>query len=98
MRTLRGMLRASTTRPPSAGRRLFAKRGWRLLWGHPWSRDADGLRYGPASFRQLLGRLYGESLDEAEAFLEPATGDGVVDLYCGAGASLRRWSVATSSS
>lgn len=76
---------------PSAGRRLFAKRGWRLLWGQPWSRDADGLRYGPGSFRQLLGRLYGESLDQAEAFLAPGPGDALVDLYCGAGASLRRW-------
>ncbi len=76
---------------PSAGRRLFAKRGWRLLWGNPWSSDADGLRHGPGSFRQLLGRLYRESLDEAEAFLAPGPGDAVVDLYCGGGASLRRW-------
>ncbi|MDX1607240.1 MAG: hypothetical protein R3202_13695, partial [Candidatus Competibacterales bacterium] len=54
---------------PATGRRLFAKSGWHLLWGRPWSRDKLGLWHGPAGFQQLLPRLYARSLDEAEAFL-----------------------------
>lgn len=76
---------------PAAGRNLFAKRGWRLLWGRSESVDEDGLRYGPAAFRQLLPALYRAALDEAGAFFDPAPGETVVDLYCGSGASLRRW-------
>lgn len=76
---------------PSAGRRLFAKNGWTLLWGAPESRDGDGLVYGPTAFQQLLPELYRQALDEAQAFLAPGAGCAVVDLYCGSGASLRRW-------
>ena len=76
---------------PCAGRRLFTKNGWQLLWGRPRSRDALGLSYGPSSFQQLLPDLYDRSLDEAEDFLDPKPGMAVVDLYCGIGASLRRW-------
>ncbi|QXD14050.1 hypothetical protein GQ464_011330 [Rhodocaloribacter litoris] len=76
---------------PSAGRRVFARRAWRLLWGVPRSRDADGLLYGPAAFSQLLPVLHRRALDAAEAFLAPAPGTAVVDLYCGTGASLVRW-------
>jgi len=76
---------------PAAGRHLFHKRGWRLLWGHPESRDAEGLVYGPAAFQQLIPALYRQSLDAAQAFLAPRHGDRVVDLYCGNGRSLRRW-------
>lgn len=76
---------------PSAGRRLFAKRGWELLWGIPRSRDGQGLLYGPTAFQQLLPRLHHLSLDEAETFLDPGPGDAVADLYCGNGAGLARW-------
>jgi len=76
---------------PSAGRRLFAKNGWRLLWGAPESRDADGLVYGPTAFQQLLPELYRLALDEAQSFLAPDNGSAVIDLYCGNGASLARW-------
>jgi 23S rRNA (uracil1939-C5)-methyltransferase len=76
---------------PAAGRRLFARHGWRLLWGVERSRDRYGLIYGPGAFRQLIPALYARSLDEAEAFLDPAAGDVVIDLYCGSGASLARW-------
>ncbi len=76
---------------PSAGRRLFAKRGWRLIWGEPESRTELGLRHGPEAFQQVLADLHGLSLDEAEAFLNPGPGDAVLDLYCGHGATLARW-------
>lgn len=76
---------------PAAGRRVFAKREWRLLWGHPRSRDDDGLCYGVGAFQQVLPGLHSAALDEAEGFLAPGPGARVIDLYCGAGASLRRW-------
>ncbi len=76
---------------PAAGRNLFTKRGWRLVWGRATSVDADGLVYGPSAFRQLLPALYWATLDEAETFLDPTPGATLVDLYCGLGASPRRW-------
>lgn len=78
-------------RHPAAGRRLFARNGWQLLWGRPRSRDALGLIYGPTAFQQLIPVLYRRALDAAEAFLAPQAGDGLADLYCGIGASLSRW-------
>ncbi|MDG4596022.1 MAG: class I SAM-dependent RNA methyltransferase [Candidatus Contendobacter sp.] len=76
---------------PAAGRRLFARNGWTLLWGQPRSRDAFGLEYGPTAFQQLIPALYREALDAAETFLAPESGDSLADLYCGIGASLARW-------
>jgi tRNA/tmRNA/rRNA uracil-C5-methylase (TrmA/RlmC/RlmD family) len=55
------------------------------------SRGDDGLVHGAASFQQLLPELYKGALDAAEEFLAPAPGDSVIDLYCGLGATLRRW-------
>ncbi len=77
---------------PAAGRRMFARNGWRLLWGQPRSVDDDGLCYGPTAFQQVLPALYRRALTEAEVFLAPTAGDLVVDLYSGGGASLARWS------
>ncbi len=77
---------------PAAGRRMFAKNGWRLLWGQPRSIDGNGLLYGPTAFQQVLPALYRRALTEAEAFLTPTVVDVVVDLYSGSGASLARWS------
>lgn len=76
---------------PAAGRRLFARNGWRLLWGQPRSRDAFGSSYGPTAFQQLIPDLYRQALDAAEDFLDPRPGDSIADLYCGIGASLARW-------
>lgn len=76
---------------PAAGRRLFARRGWTLLWGQPRSRDAFGLEYGPTAFQQLIPTLYRQALDAAEDFLAPGPDDPIADLYCGIGASLARW-------
>lgn len=76
---------------PSAGRRLFARNGWTLLWGQPRSRDEGGLIYGPTAFQQQIPELYRQALDEAESFLAPQPGDALADLYCGIGASLVRW-------
>lgn len=78
-------------RHPAAGRRLFARNGWTLLWGQPRSRDGLGLVYGPTAFQQQIPALYRQALDAAEAFLAPAPGQSIVDLYCGIGATLPRW-------
>lgn len=82
---------------PSAGRRLYAKRGWRLLWGRPRSTDVDGCHYGPSAFQQLIPELYAHSLRQASEYLCPGVDSAVVDLYCGIGISLRRWSAAGAS-
>lgn len=76
---------------PAAGVRLFAKGGWRLAWGISRSRDSRGLLYGPGSFSQLLPELHERSLAEAREFLRPGTGNAVLDLYCGTGASMALW-------
>ncbi len=76
----------------AAGKRLFTKKGWRLIWGKSRSYDSNGLLYGPSAFQQLITALYRSALDTAEAFLSPTQYDSVVDLYCGIGASLMRWS------
>jgi tRNA/tmRNA/rRNA uracil-C5-methylase (TrmA/RlmC/RlmD family) len=76
---------------PSAGRRMFAKSGWNLLWGNNRAVNDYGLVYGFTSFSQLIPRLHNQSLDEAENFLNPAEDDCVIDLYCGIGTSLIRW-------
>lgn len=78
-------------RHPAAGRRLFARNGWTLLWGQPRSRDNFGLRYGPTAFQQQIPILYWQALDAAEAFLAPESGYSIADLYCGIGATLSRW-------
>jgi len=76
---------------PAAGRRMFARSGWSLAWGTPRSRDASGLVHGPAAFQQLLPGLHERSLALTERHLEPGAGTRVLDLFCGTGASLRRW-------
>jgi tRNA/tmRNA/rRNA uracil-C5-methylase (TrmA/RlmC/RlmD family) len=76
---------------PSTGKRVFAKRDWHLVWGRPRSVTPTGFMYGPTSFSQLVPSLHTESLDTAEAFLAPAPGDLVIDLYAGIGLSLSRW-------
>lgn len=79
---------------PSAGRRLFARSGWTLLWGAPRSRDALGRRHGPTAFAQAIPALHAASLDRAAAHLAPGPGAQVIDLCSGIGASLARWRAA----
>jgi tRNA/tmRNA/rRNA uracil-C5-methylase (TrmA/RlmC/RlmD family) len=76
---------------PAAGRRLFAKRGWQLLWGKPRSRDATGFWHGPAAFQQLLPELYREAVRTATDFLAPDADSRVLDLCCGTGQTLAAW-------
>lgn len=76
---------------PCAGRRLYARNGWHLLWGTPKSIDAQGFSYGPAAFQQLIDVLYHQALDAALAFLQPSHSSRVLDLYSGIGISMRRW-------
>jgi tRNA/tmRNA/rRNA uracil-C5-methylase (TrmA/RlmC/RlmD family) len=81
---------------PCAGRKLFARSGWKLAWGRARSRDAHGLLHGPTAFAQALPGLHRASLEAAVAHLRPAPGVAVLDLYCGYGASLRAWTAAGS--
>jgi len=82
---------------PSSGRRLFEKTKWIHLFGGNRSKDSNGLWYGPGAFQQLIPDLYSNSLDEVFRFLNPTNQTAVVDLYCGTGTSMRRWSNASSS-
>jgi tRNA/tmRNA/rRNA uracil-C5-methylase (TrmA/RlmC/RlmD family) len=81
---------------PSAGRKLFARSGWKLVWGSARSRHAHGLLHGPTAFAQALPELHHAALAAAVAHLRPAPGVSVLDLYCGYGASLRAWTEAGS--
>jgi len=76
---------------PCAGKKVFAKNTWHLLYGVPQSTDGNGFVYGPRSFQQLIPRLYNQSMSKAEAFLAPGPEDCMVDLYCGSGIGLARW-------
>lgn len=76
---------------PCAGKKVFAKNVWRLLWGRPKSRDPEGFVHGPRSFRQLIPELHQAAMDQADAFLRPGPFACVADLYCGIGAGLARW-------
>jgi tRNA/tmRNA/rRNA uracil-C5-methylase (TrmA/RlmC/RlmD family) len=79
---------------PAAGKKIFNKPGWHLLWGVPRSRDTLGLLYGPASFQQPVAKLYRRALQQAQSFLRPSADTLVIDLYSGNGRTLRRWSAA----
>ena len=76
---------------PAAGRRLFARSGWRLVWGSGESRDTLGLVHGPTAFLQPLPALHLEALAAAAAHLRAGESSRVLDLYCGHGATLRMW-------
>jgi len=58
--------------------------------------DTRGLVYGPTTFGQPIVELAEAALNRAEHFLNPVSGDHVVDLYCGIGAGLVRWKKKTS--
>ena len=77
---------------PAAGRRLFARSGWHLAWGCAESLTHGGLVHGPTAFQQLLPALHAASIDLACDYLAPGPATAVLDLYCGIGATLRRWS------
>jgi tRNA/tmRNA/rRNA uracil-C5-methylase (TrmA/RlmC/RlmD family) len=79
---------------PAAGRRMFARSGWTLAWGRAESVDALGLHHGPTAFQQLLPVLHAQAMNTAVQHLAPMAGTAVLDLYCGIGASMRRWRAA----
>ena len=79
-------------RHPSAGRRVFAKNGWDLVWGKARSSDNEGFTYGPTAFQQLISGLFARAMETVEAFFALTREDLVFDLYSGIGASLSRWS------
>ncbi|MGD9977679.1 MAG: class I SAM-dependent RNA methyltransferase [Bacteroidales bacterium] len=78
----------------SAGKRIFEKTGWHLIFGSARSTDYNGLLYGPAAFQQLIPELYNQSLTEAKNFLNVNKTDAVIDLYCGTGNSMKQWTSA----
>ena len=75
---------------PAAGRRLFARAGWTLLWGQARSRDALGANHGPTAFAQVQPALHAAALDAIDAHLAPGPDAALVDLYCGIGKGLAR--------
>ncbi len=81
---------------PSAGRRLFARSGWQLLWGRGDSLGPGGLLHGPTAFLQAVPRLHEHSIAAAREHVRPGPGTFVLDLYCGLGGSLREWTTAGS--
>jgi tRNA/tmRNA/rRNA uracil-C5-methylase (TrmA/RlmC/RlmD family) len=81
---------------PAAGRRLFARSGWTLLWGTPESRGPDGQVHGPTAFLQALPGLHAQAVRAAREFLAPDSSTAVLDLYCGLGGTLREWTEAGS--
>ena len=76
---------------PSAGRRLFGRGGWSLLWGVEESIGPDGLVHGPTAFLQALPGLHAAAIGNALDFLRPDASTAVLDLYCGLGSTLRAW-------
>jgi tRNA/tmRNA/rRNA uracil-C5-methylase (TrmA/RlmC/RlmD family) len=76
---------------PSAGRRLFARSGWSLLWGVGESTGPQGLVHGPTAFLQALPALHAAAVQAAVDFLQPDGSTAVLDLYCGLGSTLRAW-------
>lgn len=76
---------------PSAGRRLFARRGWQLLCGSGESRDSSGLLHGPTAFMQASPRLHEAAIAAAVVHLDPGPQTAVLDLYCGHGSTLSAW-------
>jgi 23S rRNA (uracil1939-C5)-methyltransferase len=81
---------------PAAGRRLFARSGWRLLQGAAESRDPHGFLHGPTAFMQALPELHARAMADAVRQLAPCASVSVLDLYCGLGASLSAWTEAGS--
>jgi 23S rRNA (uracil1939-C5)-methyltransferase len=81
---------------PAAGRRLFARSGWRLLLGATESRDPRGFLHGPTAFMQALPELHDRATNAAAGHLAPGPEVSVLDLYCGLGATLRAWTDAGS--
>jgi len=75
----------------SAGKRMFEKNGWQSVYGNEHLKDENGFFYGRTSFQQLVPKLYLHALEEAAAYLMMQSHDLMVDLYCGAGHSLRYW-------
>ncbi len=76
---------------PAAGKNVFAKNHWQLLWGKPRSTSDDGFLYGPRSFQQPIPALFQQAMENANAFLLPRKNDLLIDLYCGSGIGLKRW-------
>jgi tRNA/tmRNA/rRNA uracil-C5-methylase (TrmA/RlmC/RlmD family) len=76
---------------PAAGKKIFNKPGWHLVWGQPRSVDRQGLHYGPVGFQQLIPDLYRQALYEAENHLHPLPDAMLIDLYSGSGATLKHW-------
>jgi len=87
---------------PSCGKRVTAKKTWQKLWGREYGITAEGLHYGPMSFRQVHPTMYQEALQKAATYFWPGQisesqeknkrqNQVMVDLYCGIGTSIYYW-------
>lgn len=76
---------------PSAGRKVFSKNSWHLIFGSTRSIDKNGLTYGPKAFQQLIPDLHEHALKATKKFLTPTIKDCLIDLYCGIGTGLSQW-------
>jgi tRNA/tmRNA/rRNA uracil-C5-methylase (TrmA/RlmC/RlmD family) len=76
---------------PSAGRKVFGKTHWQLLWGDQNSRTDEGLFYGPMSFQQLIPTLYQDAIKKVQRHFALTSEDAVIDLYSGIGGTLKTW-------
>ena len=75
-------------RHPAAGRRLFARSGWQLLWGDPVAQP-DGLLHGPTAFARRCPELHVAAL--AAALRTHRAGPRGARPVLRLGASLREW-------
>ncbi len=75
---------------PSAGKRVLSSRHQERVFGPEFVSDG-AFFHGAFSFRQQIPGLEEEALRLAEDFLIEAEATQAVDLYSGAGSTLRRW-------
>ena len=82
---------------PSCGNRVLDSKRFVTIWGESTAMDAlTDSAYGPSTFAQVIPLLHRQTLEQAATFLIKGhtTPQGIIDLYCGTGLSLRAWSQA----
>jgi len=77
---------------PSAGKRIFEKTPLYLVYGKEYSMNELNFYYSIGAFQQLIPKLYFDSLNETKIFFNNNDDYNIVDLYSGAGTSLKLWS------
>lgn len=75
---------------PVAGKKVFHKYKWELVYGTKFS-VSDGGYYTARAFQQLIPELYARALNEVVQFFDINENAAVVDLYSGTGISVKQW-------